>query len=119
MNGVTSLSAGFKNAGVVILKAIQEMIIKMLVLAPIARGLQGIFGGFGGLVGSPSLVANAAGGVYNSPSLSAYSGQIISQPTLFKFASGAGLMGEAGPERYLAVEARTIGRAWRPNVRWR
>ncbi|MCK1304624.1 phage tail length tape measure family protein [Bradyrhizobium sp. 45] len=113
MNGVTSLSAGFKNAGVVILKAIQEMIIKMLVLAPIAQGLQTIFGGFGGGIGSlfglPSLTKNAAGGVYNSPSLSAYSGQIISQPTMFRFATGAGLMGEAGPEGILPLKRGPSG----------
>ncbi|MCK1305062.1 hypothetical protein [Bradyrhizobium sp. 45] len=112
MNGVTSLSAGFKNAGVVILKAIQEMIIKMLVLAPIAKGLQSIFGGFGGigsLFGLPSVTKNAAGGVYNSPSLSAYSGQIISQPTMFRFATGAGLMGEAGPEGILPLKRGPSG----------
>lgn len=108
-NGVTSLSDGFKNAGVVILKAIQEMIIKMLVLAPIARSLQGLFGGFGGLPlpGQGSFigpVANAKGGVYNSASLSAYSGQVVDRPTLFKFASGAGLMGEAGPEGILPLK---------------
>ncbi|MDH2354494.1 hypothetical protein QCM80_28075 [Bradyrhizobium sp. SSUT112] len=112
MNGVTSLSAGFKNAGVVILKAIQEMIIKMLILAPIAQGLQSIFGGFGGfgsLFGLPSLTKNAAGGVYNSPTLSAYSGQIISQPTMFRFATGAGLMGEAGPEGILPLKRGPSG----------
>ncbi|WP_229197145.1 phage tail tape measure protein [Bradyrhizobium acaciae] len=47
---------------------------------------------------------NVAGGVYNSPSLSAYSGQIVSSPTLFKFASGARLMGEAGPEGILPLK---------------
>ena len=41
---------------------------------------------------------NALGGVYDSPSLSAYSGQVVSSPTLFAFAKGAGLMGEDGPE---------------------
>nr|WP_232326177.1 hypothetical protein [Xenorhabdus hominickii] len=46
------------------------------------------------------------GGGYNSPSLSAYSGQIVSNPTLFAFAKGAGLMGEAGPEAIMPL-ART------------
>ncbi|MEM8329387.1 hypothetical protein Q4S08_17205, partial [Morganella morganii] len=41
---------------------------------------------------------NAKGGVYHSPSLSAYSGQVVHTPTMFAFAKGAGVMGEAGPE---------------------
>lgn len=41
---------------------------------------------------------NALGGVYSSPSLSAFSGQMVSHPTMFAFAKGAGVMGEAGPE---------------------
>ncbi|WP_443113316.1 phage tail tape measure protein [Herbaspirillum seropedicae] len=48
--------------------------------------------------GGQGLKANALGGVYQSPSLSAYSGQVVASPTLFAFAKGAGLMGEAGPE---------------------
>ncbi|MBW9332450.1 phage tail tape measure protein [Herbaspirillum sp. RU 5E] len=48
--------------------------------------------------GGQGLKMNALGGVYNSPSLSSYSGQVVSKPTVFAFAKGAGLMGEAGPE---------------------
>lgn len=64
-----------------------------------------------GLVGSLGslLTANAKGGVYDSPSLSAYSGTIVSSPTLFKFASGGGLMGEAGPEAILPLSRMTNG----------
>lgn len=51
---------------------------------------------------------NAVGGVYNSPGLSAYSNQIVSQPTIFPFAKGVGLMGEAGPEAILPLK-RTQG----------
>lgn len=53
---------------------------------------------------------NAKGGVYVSPSLSAYSGQIVSQPTLFAFARGAGIMGEAGPEAILPLRRGSDGR---------
>ncbi|SUH15990.1 tail length tape measure protein [Salmonella enterica subsp. enterica] len=38
------------------------------------------------------------GGAYASASLSAYSNSIVSSPTYFAFAKGAGLMGEAGPK---------------------
>ncbi|MBD2786416.1 tape measure protein [Xenorhabdus sp. DI] len=48
-------------------------------------------------------VPNAKGGVYTSANLSQYSGQIVSSPTLFAFAKGAGLMGEAGPEAIMPL----------------
>lgn len=54
--------------------------------------------------------ANAMGGVYTSPSLSAYSGQIVNQPTAFKFASGAGIMGEAGPEAIMPLSRGSDGK---------
>ncbi|MBO9717527.1 MAG: phage tail tape measure protein [Pseudoxanthomonas sp.] len=46
---------------------------------------------------------NALGGAYQSATLSAHSGTIVSKPTLFAFARGAGLMGEAGPEAILPL----------------
>ncbi|WP_342622632.1 phage tail tape measure protein [Pseudomonas alkylphenolica] len=50
-----------------------------------------------------SLVANAKGGVYDSPSLSSYSGQVYDSPQLFAFAKGAGVFAEAGPEAILPL----------------
>jgi phage-related minor tail protein len=52
----------------------------------------------------------AKGGVFNSASLSAYSGRIVSSPTLFAFARGAGLMGEAGPEAIMPLRRGADGR---------
>lgn len=60
-------------------------------------------------VGSSIIPGFAKGGViHGSPDLSAYSGQIVDRPTLFAFAKGAGLMGEAGPEAILPLK-RTQG----------
>lgn len=56
-----------------------------------------------------SYVANAKGGVYSSPSLSAYSNSVVSSPTLFAFAKGAGLMGEAGPEAIMPLTRASNG----------
>lgn len=53
---------------------------------------------------------NANGGVYNSPSLSVYSGQIVDTPTMFAFAQGAGIMGEAGPEAILPLQRGPNGK---------
>lgn len=50
------------------------------------------------------LLGSAQGNVFASPSLSQYSNQIVSQPTLFAFAQGAGVMGEGGrPEAIIPL----------------
>ncbi|HBR0191823.1 TPA: phage tail tape measure protein, partial [Klebsiella pneumoniae] len=46
---------------------------------------------------------NALGGVYDSPSLSAYSNGVYSTPQYFAFAKGAGVFGEAGPEAIMPL----------------
>lgn len=91
----------------------------------IASGLGGLLGGMFGGGGGSSMMGNvplyggyavARGGVLGGSGLSAYSGSIVSRPTLFsyetdgygynppnRFARGAGLMGEAGPEAILPL----------------
>lgn len=65
----------------------------------------GGLGGFFGLIGQ-ALTPNARGGVYDSPSLSAYSNGVYNSPQVFAFARG-GVFGEAGPE---AIMPLTRGR---------
>lgn len=69
----------------------------------------GTAGGIGGALAG-IFMPNALGNVYTSPGLSAYSGQIVDQPTLFPFARGIGLMGEAGPEAILPLRRGRDGR---------
>lgn len=53
----------------------------------------------------------AKGDVFSgSPSLSAYSGQVVNRPTPFMFAKGAGVMGEAGPEAILPLKRGSDGK---------
>ena len=52
----------------------------------------------------------AKGAVFNSPSLSAYSGGIYNSPQLFAFAKGAGVFGEAGPEAIMPLTRGADGR---------
>ena len=52
---------------------------------------------------------NAKGGIYASENLSAYSNSIVSTPTYFAFAKGAGLMGEAGPEAIMPLTRAANG----------
>ncbi len=66
-------------------------------------------GAMGMPTGWQGYVPNAKGGVYASPSLSAFSGQIVSNPTLFAFARGAGLMGEAGSEAIMPLKRGADG----------
>lgn len=71
----------------------------------------GFFGGGGSVLGQGtmtgfsegSFVKNAKGGVYDSPSLSAYSGGVYDSPQMFAFAKGAGVFAEAGPEAILPL----------------
>lgn len=101
-----------------VLKGLEQDIIKLLVrmsvTEPLGNAVKGINWGsiVSGIAGyfSGTPTANAKGGVYDSPSLYAYSGQIVSKPTLFAFARGAGLMGEAGPEAILPLKRGSDGR---------
>jgi len=64
-----------------------------------------------GLLGyGTGVEANANGGVYQSPSLSAYSGGVYNTPQLFAFAKGAGVFGEAGPEAIMPLRRGPDGR---------
>lgn len=72
----------------------------------ILKSIVGAFSGSGGEV-VESANGNAFSGV---PSLSAYSGTIVSKPTIFPFARGAGLMGEAGPEGILPLKRGRDGK---------
>ncbi|WP_275076902.1 phage tail tape measure protein [Providencia rettgeri] len=95
---LTSGEANFRDFTRSILKMLTEIAIKMTIV----KGFEAF--GFGGVT------PNANGGVYNTPGLNAYSGQIVSKPTLFPFARGAGLMGEAGPEAILPLRRGIDGK---------
>lgn len=66
-----------------------------------AGGAAGAAGG--AAVSAPTMVAAKGGAFDNAPGLSAYSGSVVNKPTVFPFARGAGLMGEAGPEAILPL----------------
>ncbi|MHA1180964.1 phage tail tape measure protein [Enterobacter ludwigii] len=104
-----------------VLASMQKIILNaMLVNSLKSAGGGGLFGSLGGLFGggdatsagsTPSGAYSGAasglkfakGGVFESPNLSHFSNSIISSPTMFKFAKGDGLMGEAGPEAVMPL----------------
>ena len=64
----------------------------------------------GGSVDNSTLEEAAYGGVYSSPSLSAYSGQVHDTPKMFQFAKGAGVFAEAGPEAIMPLSRGANGK---------
>ncbi|EOV3348763.1 phage tail tape measure protein [Edwardsiella piscicida] len=117
-NFVSSGKANFRSLTTSILSDLARIAARMA-LSKAVGGLFSMFGGAAagganafssGEYGNLPLVANASGGVYRSPDLSAYSGQVVSQPTFFAFARGAGLMGEAGPEAIMPLTRDSKGR---------
>lgn len=58
---------------------------------------------------SQALTQNAKGGVYDSPSLSSYSGGVFNTPKTFAFAKGAGIFAEAGPEAIMPLTRAADG----------
>lgn len=90
-----------------------QALVTNTILSSIMGGGSSVLGGVGGSAAGSSGTAiadygsnfqfNAKGGVYSSSDLSAYSGQVVDNPTFFAFAKGAGVMGEAGPEAIMPL----------------
>ncbi len=105
-------------------KKFGDVIKRMISEAASAEIMKRLFGDFGskeggnkigGLVGQGlnfigDLFKSANGNVFTSPGLSAYSGSVVTRPTIFPFASGVGLMGEAGPEAILPLSRDGSGK---------
>lgn len=127
-NGQSAWEA-FRNAGVNALGKIADRLMDMasrqLWNAAFPMGGGGIFGSlFGGGSSGPALGGGiwpaANGNVFAAPGLSAYSGSIVTRPTMFPvndgpiavraFAKGAGLMGEAGPEAVMPLTRTSDGK---------
>lgn len=99
--------ADWKSWSIDVLKSVNKVLLNMAMVNSMKAAGSYFGGGFGSFISS--IVPNAKGGVYDSPGLSSYSGQIVSSPTLFAFAKGAGLMGEAGPEAIMPLTRGSDG----------
>ncbi|EPP1425212.1 phage tail tape measure protein, partial [Klebsiella pneumoniae] len=100
-----------------IIKNLVDMAAQALVTSSVMQTIMGVVGVGTSVVtgaagaGSGTAIQNAAsnfqfnakGGVYDSPSLSAYSNQVYDSPQFFAFAKGAGVFGEAGPEAIMPL----------------
>lgn len=70
----------------------------------------GLLGGLFGWLFSAKGNAFGRGGVHKFAKGGAFTNQIVTSPTLFKFAKGAGMMGEAGPEAIMPLSRDANGR---------
>ncbi|BDA93108.1 phage tail tape measure protein [Citrobacter freundii] len=121
LNGTQTLRDGmiglFSSLTQSVIKNLVDMAAQALITNTILKSIMGIGGSlFGGAATASTGTAissfsfNAKGGVYDSPSLSAYSNGIYDSPTLFAFAKGAGVFGEAGPEAIMPLAKTTDGK---------
>ena len=107
-----------------VIKNLVDMAAQALVTSSVMQTIMGVVGagvsiasGVSGAadVGTGTAIQNAGnnfnfqipgyakGGVFDSPSLSAYSNQVYDSPQFFAFAKGGGVFGEAGPEAIMPL----------------
>ena len=104
---VTTGKANFTDFAVSVLRDISRMIIQYAIFNAV-RGILNAFNPAAALGSSASNVAQyaplAKGGVFAQNGIQAFArGGIVNKPTVFPFANGIGLMGEAGPEAIMPL----------------
>lgn len=106
-----------------VLTELQKVLLRAIMVNSLkSAGESGWLGSLGGMFSGASasggntpsgiysgLTLNAKGGVYDSADLSKFSNGIVNSPTMFAFAKGAGLMGEAGPEAIMPLTRTADG----------
>ncbi|NCC82355.1 MAG: phage tail tape measure protein, partial [Clostridia bacterium] len=100
---VTKGKASFKDFANSVISDISRVLIRQSITGPLSTWMGDVF--------SPAQAEvniNAKGGIFSGAGISAYSSSIVDTPTMFPFAKGIGLMGEAGAEAILPL-TRTSG----------
>ncbi|HIH5136625.1 TPA: phage tail tape measure protein [Citrobacter freundii] len=113
-----------------VLNELQKVLLRAIMVNTLkSAGDSGWFGSLGGMFGSSVAGAASAGGatpsgaytgaasqlkfakgsVMDSPDLSRFRNGVVNSPTMFAFAKGAGLMGEAGPEAIMPLTRTADG----------
>jgi len=99
-NFVTTGKLNFADLANSIIQDIARIAIRQAIIAPLLKGVGGIFG-----------ITFADGGVFAQNGIQPFArGGIVDKPTLFPFAKGTGLMGEAGPEAIIPLRRGRDGR---------
>jgi lambda family phage tail tape measure protein len=97
LNGTASLGDALLNFASNVLAKVAQDLFAQQFSAPIAAGIKGLFSADGNVFDQRGYVPFAKGGV-------------VSGPTIFPFANGTGLMGEAGPEAIMPLSRGSDGR---------
>jgi hypothetical protein len=111
---VTTGKANFRDFAASVLKDISRMIIRYAIFNAV-RGILNAFNPAAELGSSAANVAQyaplAKGGVFAQNGIQAFArGGIVNKPTVFPFANGIGLMGEAGPEAIMPLRRGRDGK---------
>ena len=100
VNFVTTGKASFADLAKSIIADIARIAIRQAIIAPLLKGVGSIFG-----------MTFADGGVFAQNGIQKFArGGIVDKPTLFPFAKGTGLMGEAGPEAIMPLQRAANGK---------
>jgi lambda family phage tail tape measure protein len=109
----TTGTTNFKAFAASVLQDTSRMIIRQLVLKTIMQIIGGIGGGAGSSFEMPSQAFIPSGG-YGFARGGIFGGDMVTSPTMFKFATGGafrtGVMGEAGPEAIMPLRRGRDGR---------
>jgi lambda family phage tail tape measure protein len=124
--GTESASKAFANFATSMIGSIQRILAQKMAetllssfitpaLSSIGSGFMGLFsssisGATAATMGTGIIRQAANGDVFSGAGISAYSGSVVSKPTIFPFANGTGLMGEAGPEAILPLKRNSQGK---------
>ena len=116
----TTGTFNFRQFALSIVEETTRMVTRLLIIAPLLQTLKSLLpgGGGGNLLNAASKLsttigfgANAMGNVYAQNGIQKFArGGIINKPTVFPFANGIGLMGEAGPEAIMPLRRGRDGR---------
>jgi lambda family phage tail tape measure protein len=109
--------ASFKDFAYTIIEDINRIILRAMIIQPIANGILGAIGNTGVDTGASGLGANfseggfAKGGAFNKGTQFFANGGIVNRATSFGMSNGGmGVMGEAGPEAILPLERGSGGK---------
>jgi len=113
VTGAASASDAIKSLA----REVAALVLRQTVTGPLSESISSIFmGAFSGTStaslgqsGTGGYHQYAVGGVF-SRGISGYSNSVVDRPTIFPFARGVGLMGEAGPEAVMPLRRTSDGR---------
>ena len=110
VDGTKSAKDAFKDMARAILKQAFDLLVVKPLMDSLFGGLTGGSGGGGGFLSG--LLGFANGGAFDrGKQLTAFAdGGVVSSPTVFPMANGAGLMGEAGPEAIMPLKRGSNGK---------